>query len=156
MLGVGAFFILGTKLKKALSNVREIDWARLAAFIDGEGTVRVYKAPTGRWGLRVVISNTDIRLISWLEETFGGYVYNVKPSTGNTKPSFQWIFASRIDLILAPCLPYFIIKRDQAEIALAFCRTNVISRIRSKKEEVSKTREELKSKLLVIQKRGAA
>jgi hypothetical protein len=117
----------------SLDHVTEVDWARLAAFIDGEGCIRV-SSRTGYLGrdrrnmcLQINISNTDPRLPQWLKETFGGGVYlrdhnhklNVKWAN-----CFSWIVSTHhARVILERCLPYFVIKRDQAEIAIAFQKT---------------------------------
>lgn len=141
--------------RKNLTMLQQVDWARLAAFIDGEGTIRIAKhlsgSHRGGWSSRIVISNTDILLISWLKNTFGGYVYNVKPKNKKNKPSFQWIFSSKIESILIRCLPYFIVKREQAEIALAFVGTKF-----TEAKEKEETRESLKRRLIILQKRGVA
>lgn len=103
----------------------EIDWARLAAFIDGEGCISLsLRTEGGReyTYLHLVITNCDFSLMQWLGETFGGSVYN-KPnnrSKSNWKPAFCWCaFNKQASRLLENCLPYFVMKRKQAEIAIA-------------------------------------
>lgn len=103
-----------------------IDWARLAAFIDGEGhiAVRTQKPQklgrTRRHFLEIKISNTDIRLMAWLKSTFGANFY-LQPMVDGRKPVYQWIVNScKAEEILRQCLPYFVIKRQHAEIGIAF------------------------------------
>ena len=55
--------------------------AYLAGIIDGEGTIVIAKGKIrkGRinhpYSLRLVVMNTDIRLIEWLKENFGGSIH---------------------------------------------------------------------------------
>lgn len=112
-----------------------LDWARLAAFLDGEGCITLCNRTgcTRVQGRRVYVSvaNTDVRLICWLKDTFGG---NVRPHSSthansmNAKPLFVWEASTRdrMQKVLESALPYFIIKREQAEIALAYLRLNRI------------------------------
>jgi hypothetical protein len=105
-----------------------IQWAQMAAYIDGEGSILINThSAKGRisrgFYLRVTVSNTDIRLMVWLKENFGGtykkantekYYENPK-----YKPCYHWgAAAHRGAWILHNCLPLFIIKREQAEIGI--------------------------------------
>lgn len=115
-----------------LSKVSDIDWARLAAFFDGEGCISICTATGNRrghtqWFLRAFICNTDPRLIMWCHERFGGVVRG-KPREDRKrhKPCWEWIVVANVaSAILTGCLPYFIIKREQAEVGLAFQATKV-------------------------------
>lgn len=112
-----------------LSQTSVIDWARLAAYIDGEGHIALnanrMSAGKSYAYLRVVVTNTDPRLIIWLQRTFGGGVLKVKrPAALHWRRCFKWTASCRhAEAILRGCLPYFITKRDQADIALAFQAT---------------------------------
>ena len=112
---------------KDLSQVTAIDWARLAAFIDGEGHIAINenKSPAGRYYqyIRVIITNTDTRLIAWLFETFGGSLLRGHVSEKHRRV-YKWAVSCRhAEAILLQCYAYFITKQDQAEIALAFQQT---------------------------------
>ena len=117
-----------------LDKVSAIDFARLAAFIDGEGTIYINmpyknygraKGPQHR--LCVLVSNTDPRLMEWLKSTFDGCVYIVR----NTKSSnplgkkrvMHWQVNERMAMhLLEHILPFMLLKRQQAEIGLAFMK----------------------------------
>lgn len=111
-----------------MSNIiKNEDWARLAAFIDGEGSIWIAKHVTTRkcsYHLVVRITNTDPRLFVWIGHRFGGigsfgiYKNNGFPSERMMQ---RWeLCSSRAALILKGCLPYFVMKREQAELAIAF------------------------------------
>lgn len=111
------------------------DWCRLAAYIDGEGCIdiNIRKPRKPGWSpkhnLQLRITNTDPRLAQWLVKTFGGSYCASESSCrklGARHVLFQWDAASgRAEWILRSCIDLFIIKRHQAEIALAFRETFV-------------------------------
>ena len=97
-----------------------IDLARLAAYIDGEGHIRI-SGPGKRWtdhiGLR--IANTDYKLHVWLKGTFGGYISVVRGRCQHYKKCWSWNASGNLSYaLLKACIPYFIMKLDQAEIAI--------------------------------------
>lgn len=105
----------------------DVDWARIAAFIDGEGCISI-KTKKGRRQkspqhcVYVTIINTDARLIRWLSQTLGVGSFYTSRFSGRKE---NWKLAFRFELygvaaqwVLENCLPYFIIKREQAEVAL--------------------------------------
>lgn len=99
------------------------DLARLAAYIDGEGHISIEavgkrKLPSYR--MQITVANTDLRLMVWLKSTFGGE-YRDKCLTKKGRRAWYWYMsAGKASDLLALCLPYFIMKRDQAEIAITF------------------------------------
>lgn len=120
-----------SEFEAKIAKVSEIDWARLAAFIDGEGSILIARSKRKgytnlQYNLEVIVSGTDLRLHVWLQDTFSGKVYLVKPSTisfRSNKICQSWrLYNTRAATILERCLPYFIIKREQAEVGLAFMR----------------------------------
>lgn len=120
-----------------LAAVAQVNWARLAAYIDGEGCIRIAgvkgATPYSRRVLyvEVTITNTDVRLGAWLQATFGGSVYVSKANAKNPKwsPAVAWVVGSRhAATLLEYCLPYFLIKREQANVALSFQSTIVADR----------------------------
>jgi hypothetical protein len=113
----------------------EIEWVRLATFIDGEGCIdihtrRQFNKKFGRHYetryVRIQLPNCDPRLPLWCKNVFGGSIQPKRSNRTNPKwrPATSWEIASQkaITVILG-CLPYFLLKREQAEIALAFQET---------------------------------
>src|ERR1700724_1637188 len=105
----------------------QIDWAGLAAFIDGEGTIVIIKARLHYTQLVIRVANTDPRLPLWCKQVFGGKVYASSPSRSglSTRRNFySWATQSqKAEDILRECLPHFLLKREQAEVALAYRET---------------------------------
>jgi hypothetical protein len=113
-------------MKVDLQHITDIDWARLAAYIDGEGCISINKQHHRRgyktFTLSVEIVNTDPRLMRWLKQ-FGGSIYMSRPPSlaSHWKTRMAWKVTSiRATAILSGCLPYFVMKRDQAEVGIAF------------------------------------
>ena len=137
-----------------LSQISVIDWARLAAYIDGEGHIALNenKMSNGkRYAyLRVIVTNTDPRLIIWLQRMFGGGVVRVERQQAQHRRAFKWTASCRhAEAILRGCLPYFIMKRDQADIALAFQETlRGYHRWKPRPEDVSDLRTQYREQLL--------
>ena len=116
--------------------VSDIDWARLAAYVDGEGTIMISKSAvkTGtknpQYVLTLIVANTDPRLICWLQGNFGGY-NTYSHSLGSRlarehgcharKACFSWRqHEERAAEIIRHIMPNLIMKREQAEVALAY------------------------------------
>jgi len=152
--------------KKDISGVSQVDWARFAAFLDGEGSISiahaVHKDPkfpgarTHYEYVRLTIANTDPRLINWLVETFGGkvrsriYVRNAK-----WKPAFWWTSScKRATELLTHALPYFLLKRERAELAIALQATMVHSGRRGTPQAVIEQRQVIKTKLHLLNAKG--
>ena len=109
----------------------QIDWARLAAFIDGEGCIEIVKSSTTIRGkkyfgytFRIEVFNTDPRLPAWCERTFGGKAYKRQRQRKHWRPCFGWrVNSGKAIFILRGCKEFFILKREQVEIAEAFLAT---------------------------------
>jgi hypothetical protein len=110
----------------------KMDWVRLAAFIDGEGMIDIHTHTqfqpsmkcryTTRY-VRVVMVNTDPRLAIWCKDVFGGHVGvdRKRPTHGKWRNTLRWYVSTKKAVsIIKGCLPYFLLKREQAELAIAF------------------------------------
>jgi len=107
-----------------------IDWARLAAYIDGEGCISLARHRNVYMAVRVTIFNTDKRLIEWLGEHFGGHVVVRRSKNIRHKTGYGWCVSSKAAAyVIRNCHPYLILKKEQANVALDFISTisNAIS-----------------------------
>ena len=137
-----------------LTRATEIDFARLAAYVDGEGTIFIQGSKEKRTHvLTLIVANTDNRLITWLQNTFGGNVYfshsKAQRFRGNTI-CYSWrVFEERAEIVLKRILPYMICKGEQAQVALNY-RTLKAQGSRGHKVtvEVFQAREALRAKVL--------
>jgi hypothetical protein len=101
--------------------------AYFAGLFDGEGCISINKTsgpknkPYKRYGfqLRVSVTNTNIDILNALQEKYGGKVYIRKKK--NARDYGNWITVSNQCLEpLKSWLPYLIIKKNQALVALDF------------------------------------
>ena len=111
----------------------ELDYVRLAAFVDGEGCISIYhrkpskKDNVHNWKrttqLILSVRNCDPRLPLWCKEVFGGSIGRSYPRPPR-RNSFLWVIRyKKAADILQACMPFFLLKREQAEIAIAIQQT---------------------------------
>lgn len=99
----------------------------LAGIMDGEGTFYIGQEKRNPKGFnsRILVVNTDSRLINWLHKTFGGLVYErTSAKNPHWKIKYEWI-TQKIQIlpICEAILPYLICKKEQAEIMIQFRKT---------------------------------
>lgn len=105
-----------------------------AGFFDGEGCVGLYErlakhcgnALTPNISIGLSIANTNVEVLKHIHRTIGGH----RPEKGHVKPTmngspgkklFRWAAQSRESYhILKRVLPYLIVKREQALLAIEF------------------------------------
>lgn len=131
------------------------NWSYLAGLFDGEGCIHIenymHKSPTvpypyKQYNLVLSIVNIDIRLMKYLIATFGGVYYTDKRSNPNWASRMMWRPKGRQnkeEMILG-ILPYLIVKREQAEVALEYIRMDKKSNP-TKREELALRCQALKS-----------
>jgi len=95
----------------------------LASFVDGEGAISIGKRkfPSGDsyYSQRLFIGNTDIRLIEWLIENFGGSYPKAKNRGENRKDMYQWVLSGYNSYkLIKKIRPYLILKQEQADCAI--------------------------------------
>jgi hypothetical protein len=110
--------------------MKEKNWSYLAGLFDGEGCISICKRKD-KFGdnafiFCIQITNTNTMLMKWLVEHFGGVYYSQDGKSRNPKwkPSFRWRVKGRKneEEFLLGVLPYLVIKRKQALLALEFVR----------------------------------
>lgn len=106
--------------------------AYTAGLFDGEGCVSIAKWKIGtskryhspRHVLRVLVSNTNKEVLTWIKEKFGGYISNHssnKSLSSGHSPSYSWnLERKRAMHFLESISPLLIIKRRTTELAIEF------------------------------------
>lgn len=103
---------------------RKILLSSLAAFIDGEGTIKIMHrltySNTYSYQQQLMVGNTDVRLIEWLVENFGGTMPKPHKVLGeNRKDSYDWrLSGSKSCRLLKLVRPYLMLKQEQADGAI--------------------------------------
>ena len=107
-------------MDNTLEDLKIEDWAYLAGIIDGEGCIQSEGFNGRHKGMpRLMVSQKDVRLMDYLQKTFGGKVSLYKQfNTG--EPIYRWKSTNRDHLIfiLSNCKKFLVVKKEQAEIAL--------------------------------------
>lgn len=121
------------QIRTDLDAIADIRYAYLAGFIDGEGCIRITKTKiqdaarrrTHAYFLWMTAANTCEAVIRAIREEFGGDVadtrkYKKNPNWAN---SWRWrITGPRCAKIIERMLPFLIVKRNEALVALEFQR----------------------------------
>lgn len=93
--------------------------AYLAGLFDGEGSVLIQ--PCG--SLSIKLDNTDLPVLEFLVAQFGGPIYRCRPRA-RRKTCFSWqVYGDVAEAALRKMLPYLIVKRNQADLALKIRNT---------------------------------
>jgi hypothetical protein len=114
-----------------MAKISKTKWAYVAAMLDGEGHISITKhlqsyGKDGKkyWQIdcKIGISNISIPLMDWIKESFGGDYKDGKQ--GCNRPCYRWNLDQYHlqEKFLLGVLPYLIIKRKQALLALEFVR----------------------------------
>ena len=101
--------------------------------IDAEGCICIsrtlLKTRTGNdyfgYDLKVSVANTSMKLMRWLVRYFGGEFRPKQKGKLGVEQCFEWFITGgyeKIETMLLGTLPYHIIKREQALIALEWTR----------------------------------
>jgi hypothetical protein len=142
-------------------DLSEVDRAYLAGIIDGEGSIMLIHVPKRmdrkweHWNLVISLTNTDKRLIDWLEERLGGHVRYVKSVNPKWRDTYHWkVCSAKAVPILHEVLPYLKLKGEQAEIALEFLKTYKLVGRRGHPPETIETRRALAIEMRRLNNRG--
>lgn len=147
-------------------SLSEIEKARIAMAIDCEGCIT---ASVGWWkkyhkrdqeyecfSIKTSVFNTNKILLEWLQDSTS--LGNIKPirkvARPNCKLGYEWvIFPNAMRELLPIILPYFLLKRRQAELAIEF-----LSITKSKRsclpEEKKQRKRKIVSEMQKLNKRG--
>jgi hypothetical protein len=105
--------------------------AYAAGFLDGEGNISIGKSCQARnreriyYSLNVCVANTNLQVLQRLQKTYGGTICKRKDYRHlNRKDGYRWRVTSWDAVaFLKELLPFLIVKRQQAELALQFQQT---------------------------------
>lgn len=115
-------------------NEDKTKWSYLAGLVDGEGNISIWRVQArahdfevsnktyGSFNMRLHISNTSIILMKWLISNFGGVYHLKREATDKHKAAYEWRpkGENNTKKLLLGILPYLVIKKEQAAIALKY------------------------------------
>lgn len=98
-------------------DIGDKELAYIAGFFDGEGCIQI----GGQGDLVVSASNTNLESLQFLMDVLGGRVRRLKPVATTRKTLYIWqIPAASAPEVLEMLLPYLIVKKQQALLAIEF------------------------------------
>jgi|SRR5262245_15895680 len=118
-----------------VTTVSETTYAYLAGMIDGEGCIGIYAASWRRkdgsgicYRPTLIIVQRDPIIPQWLHGTFGGSlahrVERVDEFKSGKRSYWRWyITGKNTGDLLQRCLPYLILKPEQAKCVIQLCET---------------------------------
>jgi len=121
---------MATSDKNTPDGWAEKDLAYLAGFIDGEGTICIARGIDSRKSHKrpyyiphMKVCNTDIEVMKWIHETFGGRWNNTRHQTDkwHTLYYVRWNI-KKAEKVLDAVYPYLRIKKNQATVVLEMVR----------------------------------
>jgi hypothetical protein len=120
-------------------SLREVEAAWLAALVDGEGTIGIYKErrPGNTVGYRylptISVYNTHKGILDKIASIVPGIV-QLKDRSGRTRPLFKYTLQRRlIPQFLHFVRPHLVIKQDQADLILAFIEVQNLQPVRGER-----------------------
>ena len=142
--------------------------AYFAGILDGEGHITIVKTSPSHGGHHVIlvqVGNTHRGLIELFGARFGGRVNGpYQPERDKPrKPMFTWrVTNAKAEGVLRTLLPYLLVKRQQAELALEFRATDIIPRGAAcyrphnlaKRARILREREDCMARMRALNKRG--
>lgn len=139
--------------------MNDIKFSYLAGIIDGEGSISIeiqsqsvrHNRKVDYYSLRLKVINTNMPLLNWIYENFGGKISPRKLVPGR-RPCYTWDLCShKAAQVLQDCAPYMIVKKNHAEVFLQFAATMSHAHVRLS-DELLLFRKELYLKLKHINK----
>ncbi len=139
-----------------MSEAELLAWA--AGFIDGEGTISLYKRTDRKneFTVRLSVVNTKIIALERLQAMFGGSIHPMYKENDrrNWKSSFIWVCSHKgAHDAIARLEPYLLLKHEQALLALQ-ARSNIGSVGPRISESAVKALDEILLKFRVLNKKG--
>ena len=147
-----------TRLRVPRGNLRQpgvylegSDVPYLAGIIDGEGSIMVgrrkYLSP-----VIICVGNTNFELIYWINQRVPGFVTRYDNPSGNRKPQRKWVIheMATAQALLRLLLPYLIVKRKVAQVALDF----LDSRLQHPRRRYNEREAHLAEETILLNRRG--
>lgn len=131
----------------------------VAGVLDCDGSIWIGSSRSnGRvtYALRLAVSNTRSGLPDWFSEYFGGTTQQVKRNNSKWRDEYRWQATGlRAADVITRCLPYLVIKRGQALLALEFASTILVG-CRVLPASYQEQRKSLYDQMKELNKRGPA
>jgi len=115
--------------KDITKNLTEPEKAYFAGLFDGEGCIHIARIKRNYgafyyFQLHLIFSNTNKQVMDYLTSKFGGNLIIRKPYKKRQRSYYMWrIYSQKAKELLEIILPYLIIKKEEALLAIKFQST---------------------------------
>lgn len=136
----------------------------VAGFFDGEGSVGIYFINTGKesgkvdikFRVNTRITNTNQEVLQRIKAKYGGAIGSSRRNNSNSKWVYNLEFGREdSERLLIEILPYLIIKRERAKIAIEASQ-NIARHYWRLPDEIREQRKQLVAKMKLLNKKGLA
>lgn len=130
--------------------MKETEVAYLAGLLDGEGSISVLLRKTDKaFNTEVVVSNTNLKIIELFNPLLPSH--NREQQFRNCKKLTRIAYRKHADIlfVLERLLPYMALKKRQAELMIAFCK----SRLSIKKRQYTEDERRWVAEIRLLNKR---
>lgn len=133
--------------------------AYLAGIIDGEGciSIRKWQQRNKYWiySLTLDVGNTNRILTDWLSDNFGGTVILFHSKNPRHNDRYCWrLSQGKAGIIIKKVLPYLLIKKEQAVLALEYRKTFLKGNTAGLPSKIVLQRDKMIEKMHKLNKRG--
>lgn len=134
-------------------------WTALAVLFDGEGCIGLAHESTKgeKFNAHLTVASTSIAWMeAWAARLERGNLYHYEGRSSNQKPTVFWKITRRADIvyILKKIQPFLIVKREQANLLVAFFEDKVGSNKTWLGEEERLRRRKIYDRMRELNKKG--
>lgn len=153
-----------------MSIMSKLTAAYVAGLIDGEGSLEIRKRDNRKYEARIRVCLTHKELITWLQNSFGGWISKREFNNDNWNDAYSWCIKGNKKVLpfIEKIYPYLKIKKKHAEVIKRFLKTfnsNSFKKIKNKsdyhnghhlelKDEIIEKRDNFYHQIKELNKRG--
>lgn len=102
---------------------KNTEFSYLAGYLDGDGCFYIGYQKSKKT-VAIIINSVNVCTLNSFKKVFGGSIQLACPAEGNKKTLFRYTLRKRnIMAIIDNLLPFLVEKREECEVAIAFCDT---------------------------------
>lgn len=96
----------------------------VAGVVDCDGSICIIRDKKGHMRLKLAVYNSSKHVTDWFSSNLGGKTVNSRPRNSRCSTEYSWsVYNQRAAEVIGVILPYMVIKRRQALLAIEFAST---------------------------------
>ena len=114
----------GHRGRRLLPKTKKLLDSYMAGIVDGEGAISLLCGSSGYYQCRLSVSNTCQELLEQVHLTYGGSEVRFVKGSEKHRQCYVWYVNGQAALpVLKLLLPFLIVKREHAKLAITFLET---------------------------------